>query len=552
MKTEWRLLGNPKKTMGFDGYTDNNHNSVLNITVSALGVTACEDSIDPGTHSEDSAWLSGTVINALEDSSTDVEEEYAGLVCDNTATNMNALDLVLIVYPLLIAAGCIAHLSDLVIEDIFKIPEAKQLMNKVKFVAVFVRSHRRVKNLYLQVCKIPRLGGGPVGTMLKLFPETRFSYGDLMIQQFLDNKYYLEQTILHEDFEEVCESITDRKVNEFKDIVQPSIVSNNRYFDHKVSFLHDLTKLVCKMIHHVEQRLCKASWVNALFFALMKDFDEWSNDNQVQATFDTDFIQAVNQALMDRWRGEREGVTGRGRNIRPFKSKVWTAASIFDPYYTPTEGAYAAAVDNGVLDYVGSVQSLMQPYFSEDNIEAQTIELQAELNQIVLRRGHWGDLIRSFQKSIATPPRTMKSHVEREIFKQNLMRPVASFWETMGKSAFPLCSKLALRLSILSVQSADVERMCKAHSIIHTKTRNRLQHARVKKLLYCYINLRFIENSNTDPDDFLLSVDDDNDEEETDANNEQAAEVGVARQNLEVMVQREEMENNDNLLMIDE
>ena len=149
---------------------------------------------------------------------------------------MNALDLVLIVYPLLIAAGCIAHLSDLVIEDIFKIPEAKQLMNKVKFVAVFVRSHRRVKNLYLQVCKIPRLGGGPVGTMLKLFPETRFSYGDLMIQQFLDNKYYLEQTILHEDFEEVCESITDRKVNEFKDIVQPSIVSNNRYFDHKFCF----------------------------------------------------------------------------------------------------------------------------------------------------------------------------------------------------------------------------------------------------------------------------------------------------------------------------
>ena len=47
-------------------------------------------------------------------------------------------------------------------------------------------------------------------------------------------------------------------------------------------------------------------------------------------------------------------------------------------------------------------------------------------------------------------------------------------------------------------------------------------------------------------------MDDDNDEEETDANNEQAAAVGVARQNLEVMVQREEMEDNDNLLMIDE
>ena len=259
----------------------------------------------------------------------------------------------------------------------------------------------------------------------------------------------------------------------------------------------------------------------------MDDFDEWSNDIQVKTTFDTDFIEAVHQALMNRWRGEREGVTGRGRNIRPFKSKVWTAASIFDPYYTPTEDAYAAAVDNEVLDYVGSVQNLMQPYFSKDNIEAQMIEMRAEVNQIVLRRGHWGDLIRSFQRSIATPSRTMKSHVKREIYKQHHMRPVASFWETTGKTSFPLCSKLALRISILSVQSADVERMCKAHSIIHTKTCNRLQHVRVNKLLYCYINLHFIEKCNSDPDDFFLSVDDDNNKEEADANNVHIAKAPV-------------------------
>ena len=279
-------------------------------------------------------------------------------------------------------------------------------MDKVRSVAVFVRSHRRVKSLYLTVCKIPTLGGGRNGTMLKLFPDTRFSYRDLMIQQFLDNKYYLKQTILHEDFEDICQSITAHKVNEFRDIVQPSVVSDNRYFDHKAFFLHNLTKLVCKLIHHVEQRLCKVSWINALFFALMDDFDEWSNDIQVQNMFDTDFIEAVHQALMNRWRGEREGVTGRGRNTQPFQSKVWNAAAIFDPYYAPTEDAFAAAINDEVLDYVGSVQNLMQPYFSEDNIKAQMIEMRAEVNQIVLRRWHWGDLIRSFQRSIATPPRT--------------------------------------------------------------------------------------------------------------------------------------------------
>ena len=57
-------------------------------------------------------------------------------------------------------------------------------------------------------------------------------------------------------------------------------------------------------------------------------------------------------------------------------------------------------VDNRVLDYVGSTQNLMQPYFSKDNIEAQMIKLQAKLNQIVLRRERLGDMIRSFQRSI--------------------------------------------------------------------------------------------------------------------------------------------------------
>ena len=37
------------KTLGFDRYTDNNSNSVVNVTVSALGVSACEDLIDLGT-----------------------------------------------------------------------------------------------------------------------------------------------------------------------------------------------------------------------------------------------------------------------------------------------------------------------------------------------------------------------------------------------------------------------------------------------------------------------------------------------------------------------
>ena len=94
--------------------------------------------------------------------------------------------------------------------------------------------------------------------------------------------------------------------------------------------------------------------------------------------------------------------------------------------------------------------------------------------------------------------------------------------------------------------------MRKAHSIIYTKTCNKSQHVRVKKLLYWYINLCSIKNSNSDQDDFFLSGYDGNNEEEADRNNRHGADVGVVRQDGQEMVQREKMEDTNNLLIRDE
>ena len=105
-----------------------------------------------------------------------------------------------------------------------------------------------------------------------------------------------------------------------------------------------------------------------------------------------------------------------------------------------------------------------------------------------------------------------------------------------------MCASLAIRLSIVSVQSADVERMCKAHNIIHTKNRNRLQHERVKKLLYCYINMRITDGDISDPYDFLITVQDDDDDDDCD--NMAVDESGEDEVNIE--------ENGDALLIEDE
>ena len=56
------------------------------------------------------------------------------------------------------------------------------------------------------------------------------------------------------------------------------------------------------------------------------------------------------------------------------------------------------------------------------------------------------------------------------------------------------------------LQSANVERVCKAHGVIHTKSRNRLTNQSVHNLLFCYVNLRLLRKESTLVAKFLLSA----------------------------------------------
>merc|ERR1719263_2630979 len=78
-------------------------------------------------------------------------------------------------------------------------------------------------------------------------------------------------------------------------------------------------------------------------------------------------------------------------------------------------------------------------------------------------------------------------------------------WELTGRGMYPKLFPIAIRLLNLAVQSADVERVCKAHKIIHTKARNRLLTKTVQMLLYTYCNLRLLDAS-PELGDFLVDA----------------------------------------------
>ena len=86
------------------------------------------------------------------------------------------------------------------------------------------------------------------------------------------------------------------------------------------------------------------------------------------------------------------------------------------------------------------------------------------------------------------------------------MISVLSVWQVIGVKQFTLCANVAIHLCVLAVQSANVERVCKAHGVIHTKTRNRLVNKSVQMLLFCYVNLCLLRKENSIVGKFLLSA----------------------------------------------
>ena len=66
-------------------------------------------------------------------------------MCDNESTNMNALGHLESECPKLFTVGCVARLSDLVVEDVFDTIEAEHIKKTIS-VAIFVKSHCKVKN----------------------------------------------------------------------------------------------------------------------------------------------------------------------------------------------------------------------------------------------------------------------------------------------------------------------------------------------------------------------------------------------------------------------
>ena len=403
---------------------------------------------------------------------------------------MKALGIVKKKFPQLVCVGCATHTGDLLNEDVGSIPEFAELVKQSLDIAKFIKGCKYVLKAFKRLI-------GKDGRMVAIYPLTRFSYAALTMDRVANNSAPI-QTLVSENAWKATttQGMKPAQRTKFEGMVAAYPWTKT------ILALNGVFTPMSLTTHFLETRGVRSSMVNRCFAALRVDFTNFKDDDRVKSNFKPKTLKDLINAYDTRYRAG-------GRLRTALKCDAHTIASILDPYTTPVFVGYEWLP----TDWETQCKRFLKDYYSGDELEAA----MDELKQILLRRGAWGDHINSCQDRIQ-PPATMsfESNAAKTVWmykKAMTMTHPVDDWELTGRGMYPKLFPIAVRLLSLAVQSADVERVCKAHKVIHTKARNRLLTKTVQMLLYTYCNLRLLDAS-PELGDFLVdamkgSVDDD-------------------------------------------
>jgi hypothetical protein len=430
-----------------------------------------------------------------------VPKTWCSVVGDNTSVMPAAGKMLEEKYPTIFFNGCRTHCSDLLVEDIAKLPEIGLILEDCLLVVKFVLGHSKVKEAYKRI--MLELGEG---TTLKLFSETRFAQCCKMLESLLgkDNcNIAVLQHLINEDpwQESTSDGIPKEKVESFADLVR------NDVFFRRIKGLYKLFSVLSAFVHHQETSGARASFVSPLFNALVLDVDRWSATKVQEDDFQQATLNDVKAVVSARWKGDRS------RNKVGLYGPQYLMAVIVDP-------VLCLKYDLLPEDWKNECKKILQRFYPGNSSARKMMGAVKQLEDCVLRRGSFGKEVKEQQqlmeKVIGRPPNKVAfGHVRHEIKRQRAaldLTDPSNLWQLEIGKQCPMLKDIALRLLQMGTQSADVERCCKANKVIHTKVRNRLGEDNVKMLVYCYINLRLLkQNEETgggsfDPTDDLEDV----------------------------------------------
>ena len=475
-------------TLAGDGFKTESGHKVVNFTEQASDKVAFKTSDTVELARENSAFYVEKFKAQIESRPI---QNWCGCVGDNVIYMKLAFEELATMFPTILFYGCVAHLLDLLCEDYADL--LKDVVEDFKDIVKLVIAHSRVKEYFMRM-------KGPTGIGLRNFPDTRFSYAALMIFSVLENKRSLKMMCIDDAvWAELTQNSDGSRIAGVQDF-EDSVNSTRMWLRGQDAF--KLLNPVAVALRFIEGNSPRMSFVYLLMMALSVDLQNWE-----PANLGHDIKQRAQQVFAERWQGVRTGGR-RKQNIAPLYNPLHILAFYMDPYVSWTK--HQDVLPNEVLE---EAEKIFKKFCDSD---AELRAVRQAFEGYCAGTGDWvfpkrraaADTKVAFQELLAKHLEDNKPAKEEDLCRTQIAvlecmaalgqdRENAVTW-WINSCRNKKLREIAVRVLSCCPTSACVERMNSMHKLVQTKTRAALKHERVVKLLFCYVNMRLLDNVDVD------------------------------------------------------
>ena len=132
-------------TICYDGWTDAASRALLNLLVATPSGSLFLDAVDTNGKLKDAEYVAGVIIMAIEKVGA---ANVVAVVTDNAPVCKAAGDIIELRYPHITKLPCVAHVMDLILEDICSLPPFKNLIKRARKVTMFLKNHGTALHMY--------------------------------------------------------------------------------------------------------------------------------------------------------------------------------------------------------------------------------------------------------------------------------------------------------------------------------------------------------------------------------------------------------------------
>jgi len=213
-----------------DGWSDTNSSSIINFMVVASGMPSMFwSSWSTRSERHTARYLAGEIDKVIAEFERETTAKVIAVVTDNVQNMRSATDYIHIRRPSVISGGCAAHVLNLLMQDVCRVPAIRSIQTRADTIALFVRDHLALLDEFKRLQQGLRDAGLRVRNLVLPVP-TRWYSVHACLRSVLNSQELLEKRFLSSEYESFRDRYRATATGKTKLLYLSEVVRDNGFW----------------------------------------------------------------------------------------------------------------------------------------------------------------------------------------------------------------------------------------------------------------------------------------------------------------------------------